>query len=322
LWVLLGISLLFNLRFLADQAVDNPLPEKFHSLNRHARDKVAILAVKGTIAGEERYFQRQIEQIRHDDRVKAIVLRVESPGGTITGSDFIYHHIQKLIQEKDIPMVVSMGSIAASGGYYVSMSVGDKKKVLYAEPTTWTGSIGVIIPHYDFSELLERYDVKDDSTSSHPLKQMGSLTRKFPPEVKEEEQRILKELVDESFASFKELVLKNRSPLRQNAEAQEKVFTGRIFTAVQAKDLGLVDELGYIEDAISRACELANLDPNDTRVIEYEQHEGLLDQFIFGRSAPRKALSPWELLDSSSPQALYLCSWMPGWAMRHEGDRD
>src|SRR4051812_22034199 len=132
LWVLLGLSLLFNLRFLADQAVDNPLPEKFHSLNRHARDKVAILAVKGTIAGEERYFQRQIEQIRHDDRVKAIVLRVESPGGTITGSDFIYHHIQKLIQEKDIPMVVSMGSIAASGGYYVSMSVGDKKKVLYA----------------------------------------------------------------------------------------------------------------------------------------------------------------------------------------------
>ena len=108
--------------------------------------------------GEESFAKKQIDQVRDDNHVKAVVLRVDSPGGTVTGSDYIYHHLKKLAEERQIPMVVSMGSVAASGGYYVAMAAGEKENTIYAEPTTWTGSIGVIIPHYDLTGLLEKLE--------------------------------------------------------------------------------------------------------------------------------------------------------------------
>src|SRR5688500_19769660 len=103
------------------------------------------------------FVKRQIDRIREDENVKAIVVRVDSPGGTVTGSDYIYHHLKKLRKEKNVPIVVSMGGMAASGGYYVSMAVGDEKDTIFAEPTCETGSIGVILPHYDLSGLMARY---------------------------------------------------------------------------------------------------------------------------------------------------------------------
>src|SRR5262249_6094014 len=143
------------------------------------------------ISGDDNFAKRQIDHVRDDDDVKAVVLRVDSPGGTITGSDFLYHHLKKLTRDKRIPLVVSMGGIAASGGYYISMAVGEAENTIYAEPTTWTGSIGVIIPHYDVSALLEKWEIKDDSIASNPLKMMGSPTRRLPEPIRAEEQKIL-----------------------------------------------------------------------------------------------------------------------------------
>src|SRR5690606_38709852 len=131
----------------------------------------------------------------------------------------IYHRLKKLAKEKEIPLVVSMGGIAASGGYYIAMAAGETENVIYAEPTTWTGSIGVIIPHYNVAKLLESWDIKDDSIASNPLKMMGSPTRDFPEPIKEEEQQILESLVQSSFADFKTIVLDSRPALR---EAQDK----------------------------------------------------------------------------------------------------
>ena len=113
--------------------------ERFHSGAEKGRDKVAIIALRGVIMEGDGFVKRQIDRVRKDKRVKAIVLRVDSPGGTVTGSDYIYHHLKRLRQERDIPLVVSMGSIAASGGYYVSMAVGDQERTIFAEPTTTTG---------------------------------------------------------------------------------------------------------------------------------------------------------------------------------------
>src|SRR3954471_24866622 len=121
----LGFMGMLFLSFVAMVALvssdsDDHLQEKYHSLEKQGHDKVAIITVEGAILDGEGYVKHQIDHIRHDDSVKAVVLRVDSPGGTVTGSDFIYHHLIKLTKEREIPLVVSMGGMAASGGYYVS----------------------------------------------------------------------------------------------------------------------------------------------------------------------------------------------------------
>src|SRR6478609_944478 len=131
--------------------------EKYHSLAQFATKKVAIVDVSGTImGGEDSFAEKQIDRIQKDPNVVAVVVRVDSPGGTVTGSDYIYHHLRDLAEKRKLPIVVSMGSICASGGYYIAMSVGNHPNTIFAEPTTWTGSIGVIIPHFDVSGGLAK----------------------------------------------------------------------------------------------------------------------------------------------------------------------
>ncbi|MCA9200197.1 MAG: S49 family peptidase, partial [Planctomycetales bacterium] len=141
---LLGITAVFSDYFNTNHGIR----EKYVSGSKNiSADKVAVLTVSGVIGMVDEYVKSQIERIREDDKVKAIVLRIDSPGGTITGSDYILHHLNQLTEEKDLPLVASMGSVAASGGYYVAMAVGDQEDSIFAEPTTTTGSIGVIVPH-------------------------------------------------------------------------------------------------------------------------------------------------------------------------------
>ena len=316
LWIVLGLSILANFSLMGMTAAyfdtgDGKVNERYHSLEKIALDKVAIISVEGAIMEGDGFVKRQIDRVRNDEHVKAVVLRVDSPGGTVTGSDYIHHHLQELIKDREIPVVVSMGSMAASGGYYVAMAAGDHEKTIYAEPTTWTGSIGVIIPHYQLSELLEKWHIVDDSIVSHPLKQMGSPTAKMPPEIRSEERRILKNLVDDSFDNFKRIVLASRKKLRDDKKLQETVFTGQIFTAPQAKQQGLVDELGFIEDAIDRAIALAHLEKDSVRVVKYEAPATFMKALLEGQSrAPRFDLSA--ALDLAAPRAYYLCTWLPG----------
>jgi protease-4 len=287
------------------------LQEEHHSLNRMARNKIAILKIEGTIMGEEGYVKDQMDRIRDDDHVKAVVVRINSPGGTVTGSDYIYHYLKKIATKKQIPLVVSMGGIAASGGYYVAMAAGAVDNTIYAEPTTWTGSIGVIIPHFELAKLMESWDIKDDSIASHPLKMMGSPTRELPEPYKEEEEAILKSLVDSSFEGFKEKVLASRPALRGDQAKQDVVFTGRIFTAKQAQENLLVDRLGFVEDAIDRAIELASLDRDDVQVVEYKKPVSALDLLLLGSQSRSKSVDLAAIIDASVPRAYYLCTWMP-----------
>ena len=161
--------------------------EKYHSLAQIATKKIAIIEVNGTIMeGEDGFVKKQIDRVREDPTWSASSLRVDSPGGTVTGSDYIYHHLRKLADERKLPIVVSMGSICASGGYYVAMAVGSQPDTIFAEPTTWTGSIGVIIPHYDLSGGLAKLGMSDDSIASGPLKQMGCPTQPMTPAEKKD----------------------------------------------------------------------------------------------------------------------------------------
>ena len=318
LWVGLAVLLIvvINQRAMYKDYFQTPgesLTEKYHSLDKFSSNKIAIIEVEGAIMSGDGFVKKQIDRVREDENVKAVVLRVNSPGGTVTGSDYIYHHLKQLIKDKQIPMVVSMGGLAASGGYYVSMAAGEKEKLIYAEPTTWTGSIGVIIPHYDISGLLKRWDVVDDSIASGPLKQMLSPTRAADAAVEEREQAVVKKLVDECFGDFKQIVLDSRPALRNDQVLQDAVFTGQIFTAKQAQKNGLVDEIGFLEDAIDRALQLASLSKDNARVVRYNQPLGALSELL-GASAPQQSarLDLAQLLDLTAPRAYFLCTWLPG----------
>jgi protease IV len=284
--------------------------EKYHSLDKYAGNKIAIIEVKGPIYDEaDGYVKKQIDLVREDPSVVAVVVRIDSPGGTVTGSDYVYHHLLQLVETRKIPLVVSMGSVCASGGYYVAMAVGNQPNSVFAEPTTWTGSIGVIIPHFDLSGALAALDIEDDSIATGPYKQMGTPTR----EMTEEERKLLQGLVDEGFGRFKDIVRSGRPAFKSDAAALEKVATGQIFTANQALEHGLVDQIGFVEAAIARAVELADLEPNDVRCVRYEEPPSLFDGFA-GASATgarRVSVDLGAILDLMTPRAYYLWTWLP-----------
>jgi protease IV len=312
-WAAFAIAAFFALaQFLSFRSYfDNShgITEKYHSGAKLATDKIAIIAVEGIIADADGFVKGQIDRIREDSDVKAVVVRIDSPGGTVTASDFIWHHLNKLRQDRKIPLVVSMGGIAASGGYYVAMAVGDQTQSIYAEPTTTTGSIGVMFPHYDFSGLLERFDVKDDSLVTHPRKEMASMTKPMT----EDHRALLQAYIDESFSRFKRIVQAGRPKFKQDPAALDKLATGEIFSAERAKQNGLVDEIGFLEDAIARAAKLAAVPEKNLRVVEYRRPVSFMDFGVFAAfpEAPSRANRMEAMLEMTIPRAFYLASTVP-----------
>ena len=290
---------------------DSKVQEKFVSHQRNSRNKVAIISVEGTILSGEGFVKHQIDRAMADENVKAVVLRVNSPGGSITGSDYIYHHLCKLAEKKKersgIPIVVSMGGMAASGGYYVSMAVGDTPDSIFAEPTTWTGSIGVVIPHYNLEGLMTDWGIEEDSVASHPLKLMGSLSKSIN---KGEQKEVFEQLVEEGFTRFKDVIMSGRPRFRDDPFALEELATGQIYTANQAKENGLVDQIGFIEDAVKRAIKLANLSETDVKVVGYKREPTLASVFLGARSQQRSPELA-ALLEMTVPRAYYICTWLP-----------
>lgn len=286
------------------------LTERFVQGDRDAEDKVAVLSIEGVILEGDGFVKQQIDKIRADEHVKAVVLRVDSPGGTVTGSDFIYHHLNRLRKERSLPIVVSMGGMAASGGYYVSMAVGDQPDSIFAEPTCSTGSIGVIIPHYDVSELMAWAKVKDDSIATHERKQMLSPTKAMP----EEHRKLIQEHINQMFVRFKSIIKDGRPAFQQDPDALDKLATGEIFTSQQALDNKLIDKIGFVEDAIDRALELASLDKAKTRVVRYRRPSTILGELGFVQTRGGSAggnLELAQLLDLSAPRGWYLATSLP-----------
>jgi len=283
--------------------------EKFVSHNHYGAEKVAILSIEGTILTGDGFFKQQIDHARKDaeaGNLKALVVRVNSPGGTVNGSDDMLYQLRRLAADTHIPVVVSMGALAASGGYYVSMCVGDQPGTIFAEPTTLTGSIGVIIPHYNLADLMKNWGIQEDPVVSNPLKTMGSFAHKMT----EEERKIFQDLVDGGFTQFKDVIKGGRPQFRKDPEALDKLATGQIFTAQQALGNGLIDKIGYLEDAVKAAIRLAKLDKANVKVVRYKAEPRLAD-ILFGRSRVEPSLALAALLDSATPRTYYLCTWLP-----------
>jgi len=207
-----------------------------------------------------------IKQAAADEEVRAVLLKVNSPGGAVVATDEIYHALQTAL---DKPIVVLMGDVAASGGVYVAMA-GDQ---IMANPNTLTGSIGVRLNDIvEYGDLLARFGIDVTTIKAGKYKDIGSGTRPLT----EEEQAILQAVVDDGYANFVAIVAEGRGL----SEEQVRAFAdGRIFSGERAVELGLIDAVGYEEDAIAVAADLGDIE-GDPRVIRYGAGGTLLEQLL------------------------------------------
>jgi len=208
-------------------------------------EKVAIIEVKGVILDPQPVIERLIK-FRKNERVKAIVLRIDSPGGAVGPAQEIHAEVKKAQREKKI--LVSIGSAAASGGYYVACAA-DR---ILANPGSITGSIGVIAETLNVEELFKKLGLRTTVIKSGKHKDIGSPTRQMT----EEEKKLLQEVLDNVHDQFIRAVADGR---KLPVEKVRTLADGRIFTGAQAKVLGLIDELGNLEDAIAVAARMAGI---------------------------------------------------------------
>lgn len=233
---------------------------------RGLRKQIARIEVKGAIAGGTR--KRVLENLKvvEEREFPALLLRIDSPGGTVGDSQEIYEALKRLGQKTKI--VASYGNISASGGVYIGMGA----QHIMANPGTITGSIGVILRGNNIERLLEKVGVSFKVIKSGPYKDILSFDR----ELTDPEQKILQDLIDISYSQFVRTVAESRN---LPEETVRTFADGRIFTGQQAVELGVVDRLGTEEDARRWACELVNLDPEKTKTYNFEEKKSLVNRF-------------------------------------------
>ena len=229
-------------------------------------DKVAVVELKETIVSSEDIV-RQFKKYNDNHSVKAIVFRVESPGGGVAASQEIFEEVRKT-RKSGKPVVVSMGSVAASGGYYVSVPA----TKIFANPGTLTGSIGVIIEFMHFKELMNKIGVDETTIKTGKFKDIGSPYRKTTEEEKEYFQFVIGDVYDQ----FVTAVATERKLDREHVK---KYADGRVFTGRQALEYGFVDTLGTFEDAIKDAAKLGGIKGKPS-VVKESKRKTLVERLV------------------------------------------
>ncbi len=244
--------------------------------------------------------REELDRARSDDQVKALVLRINSPGGTVTGSDLLYDEIRRFKQERKVPVVAQLMGTAASGGYYVALAADE----IHAERTTVTGSIGVIFSGFNLAGLMEKLGIENQTITSGGFKDAGTILRRMRPE----ERAQLQSVIDDLYARFVEVVKAGRTKL--TVEQIRTLADGRIFSATQAVQAGLVDEIGSLDGSLRRARELAHL--SSARIVTYHRPREYANNYYSRASHRRDALLDlWpDRLPVQGPAFLYL--WAPG----------
>jgi protease-4 len=216
-------------------------------------DRIAVVPVEGVIGDETaKTVNRHLKQYGDDGRVKAIILRIDSPGGGVAASQEIYREVKRIKEEKKKKIVVSMGSVAASGGYYIACPT-DR---IFANQGTITGSIGVIAEWFNFKDLAEWAKVRPVVFKSGEFKDTGSPTRDLTPREREYFQGMINEL----YGQFVKAVTEGRQGRRElNEERVRALADGRVYTGQAAVENGLVDEIGNYEDAVKKTAEMVGI---------------------------------------------------------------
>jgi protease-4 len=324
---------LWSLAHLSDDPATS-LDEHYHSGKKSASAKVAIVRIDGVLLeGLTGYAEKQIEQAAQDRNVKAVVVQINSPGGSITASDDLHRRLTRLrdgVPEKKTaakPLVVSMASVAASGGYYIAMPA----KVIYAERSTITGSIGVYASFPDVTVLADKVGVEMTYIKRGAVKASGSPFRQLTPE----ERAVWDDMVGHAYKQFEAVVEEGRPDLKgkleekvideprtltveekdpQSKTSKSRAVTiqyvrqladGGMYTADEAKKFKLIDEVGYLDDAVAKAHDLAGMG-EDWKAITYERPLLLSDLLAGAKVSEPAALDPGKLAGAATPRLWYL----------------
>ncbi len=245
-------------------------------------EKIAVVELKGVIASSED-FVRQVKKYREDRSIKALLLRIDSPGGAVVPSQEMYEEVKKT-RDGGKPVVVSMGSLAASGGYYVACGASK----LVANRGTLTGSVGVISEILQLHDALNKLGIDVRTIKSGKLKDAGSPTRKMT----EQDEQYFQQLMDDVHRQFIDVVRVER---KMTVEQAKSLADGRVFTGEQAVANGLADTLGTYEDAVTLAAELAGIKGQPSLVREVRRRS-IWDGFLGGVGESVKDLKQ-EVLD-------------------------
>lgn len=266
-----------------------------------SRNKIVIIPVEGVITSQGLgrsgfsmvdVIKDQFKQASEDKQVKAVVLKVNSPGGEVLASDDIYRIVEDFQNKSGKPVVAAMGSLAASGGYYVSAPC----RWIVANELTITGSIGVIMHGYNFRGLMDKIGVRPEVFKSGKFKDMLSPDKR-EQDITQEEREMIQSMVNETFDKFKTIIASGRGAAAQLngglpeagralVENWQQYADGRIFSGKEALKLGFVDEVGTFEAAVQRAQKLAGIP--EANLVQYQQLFDLGDLLgIFGQSEAR-----------------------------------
>lgn len=290
-----------------------PGPLQETQVSGSGKAKVLLIEVSGMISSQEgdglipspgmlAHLKEELTRAAKDDNIKAVVVRINSPGGTVTASDIIHHELKAFKASRKIPVVASIMDVGASGGYYIAAAA----DAVYAHPSTVTGSIGVIMLTVNARGLLEKVGLEATAVTSGPRKDMGSPFRAMTPE----ERAIFQELIDSMYQRFLTVVQEGRPKLTM--EQIKKLADGRVYTGEQAKAAGLVDEIGYLEDAVEAVKKQAGL--TEARVVMYRR-PGEYSNNVYSKAFAANGLAALAQMDvlsfarGGTPQFMYL--WMP-----------
>jgi len=293
-----------------------PLEEK--ELMGSRGPKILLLSIEGTITEEsDRNFltgerdpgmvarvREALDLAEGDDDVAAVLLRIRSPGGTVTASDTLHHEISRWKKRTGRPVHAYLDGMATSGGYYVAMASDE----ITAHPTTVTGSIGVIMLNMDMTGLMAKIGVEDRTFTSGPHKDSGSWFRPM----RDEEREQIQGIVDDMHARFRKVVAEGRPALAGTEGALDRVTDGRIFSATQAKSEQLIDSVGFLDDAVERLRR--QLGAEEVRLISYRR-DGAYHANYYAARPTQIDVSLVSLPERRLPSGFYYL-WRPALGMR------
>src|SRR6266550_2094749 len=267
-----GISLVANiyLLFLSGFIGNDESLTQATVQHGNVEEKIAVIPVEGVITeGTADVVGKWLQLVEKDPHVKAVVLSVDSPGGGVTASDEIYNRVMQVKKNRGFPIAVSMRTVAASGGYYVSAGTDQ----IFAEPTTITGSIGVLMPSFSLNELGKKWGIKEDTITAPPdgLKNAGSMFAEPDPR----ERPYLQAIADQIYGRFTTVVKDGRgAKLKGNIK---DICDGRIYTANDALKNGLIDQIGYADDVYAWVKTQAGL--KNPQIVKYQRPISLMGLF-------------------------------------------
>jgi protease-4 len=278
-----------------------------------ARDKVLMIDIDGTIssaletgllAREKSVVARvseRLERAAADPLIKAVILRLDTPGGEVTASDIIYNEVLRFKERTGRPVIGLMMSVAASGGYYIASAC----DLIVAHPSTLTGSIGVISIFPSVESLMSKVGVKVNVIKSGPAKDSGSPFR----DMTEDEKKMFQGIIDEYYEGFLAVVAKGRKG-KIPAESLRTIADGRVYTAPQALKLGLIDGVGYFDDAFGKARDLASIER--AKLVSYTYFPKTMTNVYaeqLGRFSPLEAKVVESMVGALKAGFYYL--WLP-----------